>query len=158
MTQQTSAEQESAAMNERVRASFARQGLMRHMGAEITHVEAGIVRIRLPYRAELTQQHGFFHAGGTSAIADSAGGYAGFTLFPPDSSVLTVEFKINLIAPAQGDYLEAIGKVIRSGRTLTICHLEVFGVVGHKRTLVAVGQQTLICMHGKPDPQHSPAA
>ncbi|QAA94132.1 PaaI family thioesterase [Pollutimonas thiosulfatoxidans] len=137
----------------RVRASFARQGLMRHLGAELHLVESGLVTIRLPYRSELTQQHGFFHAGATSAIADSAGGYAGYTLFPDDSSVLTIEFKINLVAPAQGELLEAIGKVVRSGRSLTICQMEVFGIADGKRTLVAIGQQTLMCMHGKPDPQ-----
>ncbi|NYT43859.1 PaaI family thioesterase [Alcaligenaceae bacterium] len=137
----------------RVRASFARQGLMRHLGAELHLVESGLVTIRLPYRSELTQQHGFFHAGATSAIADSAGGYAGYTLFPDDSSVLTIEFKINLVAPAQGELLEAIGKVVRSGRSLTICQMEVFGIADNKRTLVAIGQQTLMCMHGKPDPQ-----
>ncbi|SOD89140.1 PaaI family thioesterase [Caenispirillum bisanense] len=134
-----------------VRDSFARQGLMHHLGAEMHEVSRGRVSIRLPFRDTLTQQHGYFHAGGTSAIADSAGGYAGFTLFPPGSSVLTVEFKINLLAPAQGDYLEAIGTVVRSGRTLTICQLEVFGVTAERRVLVAVGQQTLMCMHGKPD-------
>lgn len=112
-------------MLRRVRESFARQGLMRHLGAELSLVQPGEVRIRVPFREELTQQHGFFHAGATSAIADTAGGYAGFTLFPENSSVLTVEFKINLLAPAQGDYLEAVGKVVRSGRTLTVCQLEV---------------------------------
>ena len=131
--------------------SFSRQGLMRHLGAELHEVSRGRVSIRLPFSENLTQQHGYFHAGGTSAIADSAGGYAGFTLFPPDSSVLTVEFKINLLAPAQGDYLEAVGAVVRSGRTLTICQLEVFGVTAKGRAQVALGQQTLICMHGKPE-------
>jgi len=131
---------------QRVRESFERQGLMRHLGATLSLVKPGEVHIKMPYRPELTQQHGYFHAGGSSAIADTAGGYAGFTLFPPGSAVLTVEFKINLIAPAQGDYLEAVGKVVRSGRTLTICQLEVFGVSGEQRTLVAVGQQTLMCV------------
>ena len=135
----------------RVRASFSRQGLMRHLGAVLAEVAQGRVSIRLPFRAELTQQHGFFHAGSTSAIADSAGGYAGFTLFPADSSVLTIEFKINLLAPARGDYLEAVGSVVRSGRTLTICQLEVFAVTAAERTLVALGQQTLMCMRGKQD-------
>src|SRR5689334_4761283 len=93
----------------RVRASFDRQGLMEHLGAKLTRICPGCVHIELPRRPEVTQQHGYFHAGATSAIADSAGGYAGFTLFAPDSSVLTVEYKINLLAPAEGDYLEAIG-------------------------------------------------
>ena len=140
-----------AASEARVRASFARQGLMLHLGATLANVGAGMVKVRMPYRSELTQQHGYFHAGATSAIADTAGGYAGFSLFPEDSSVLTIEFKINLVAPAQGDFLEAVGTVLRSGRTLTICQMEVFGVAGQERTLVAVGQQTLMCMHGKVD-------
>lgn len=151
MTQDAVTANEDLAMEKRVRDSFDKQGLMHHLGATITRVVPGVVHIQMPYRLELTQQHGFFHAGSTSAIADSAGGYAGFTLFPADSSVLTVEFKINLVAPAQGDYLEAVGKVVRSGRTLTICQLEVFGVTGEQKTLIAMGQQTLICMRGKPD-------
>lgn len=151
MTGKMLSREEPAAMRQRVRESFERQGLMRHLGVTIASIEPGEVRLRLPFKEELTQQHGFFHAGSTSAIADSAGGYAGYTLFPSDSSVLTVEFKINLVAPARGEYLEAVGKVLRSGKTLTICQLEVFGIEGAERRLVAVGQQTLICMHGKPD-------
>lgn len=151
MNKESSAQENVAAMEKRVRDSFDRQGLMHHLGATISHVEPGLVHIRMPFRQELTQQHGFFHAGGTSAIADSAGGYAGLTLFPPDSSVLTVEFKMNLVAPARGDYLEAVGKVARFGRTLTICQMEVYGVTGEERVLVALGQQTLMCMHGKSD-------
>ncbi|HWK70235.1 MAG TPA: PaaI family thioesterase [Burkholderiaceae bacterium] len=139
------------AMRKRVRDSFARQGLMRHLGVSIESIEPGEVRLTLPYRKELTQQHGFFHAGASSALADTAGGYAGFTLFPEGSSVLTVEFKVNLVAPARGDYLLGVGKVLRSGRTLTICQIEVFGVTSKGRELVAIAQQTLMCMHGKPD-------
>ena len=135
----------------RARESFARQGLMAHLGAEMTEVRAGLVILRLPFRPELTQQHGYFHAGGTSAIADSAGGYAGLTLFPEGSSVLTVEFKLNLISPAQGAYLEAVGRVIKNGRTLTICQLDVWGVEGDRRKHVATGMQTLICLHDTPD-------
>jgi uncharacterized protein (TIGR00369 family) len=128
----------------RVRDSFARQGLMRHLGAQLIAVYAGRVDIRLPYRVELTQQDGYFHAGATSAIADTAGGYAGLSVFPAGSAVLTVEYKINLVNPARGECLEAIGTVIRSGRTLTVCQLEVFATMGSQRTLVAMGQQTLI--------------
>ncbi len=136
---------------QRVEESFARQGLMAHLGASLAEIRRGLVSIRMPYRPELTQQHGFFHAGGTSAIADSAGGYAGFTLFPQDSSVLTVEFKLNLVNPARGDALEAVGRVAKSGRTLTVCQLEVFAEADGKHTLVALGQQTLMCMHGRAD-------
>ena len=128
----------------RIRASFDRQGLMRHLGARLGHIGPGRVHIVLPSRPEVTQQHGYIHAGATSAIADSAGGYAALTLFPEDTEVLTVEYKINLLAPAVGDHLEAVGTVLKAGRTLTVCQLEVFAVQGAKRSLVAVGQQTLI--------------
>ena len=136
---------------ERVRASFGRQGIMSLLGARMIRVEPGEVQIELPFRADLTQQHGFFHAGVTSTIADSAGGYAGFTLFPADASVLTVEFKINLLAPARGDRLVATGKVIKPGRTLTICSLEVDVFDGERATPCAYGLQTLMCMQGRPD-------
>ena len=135
----------------RVRDSFARQALMRTIGAELTRVEPGRVEIALPYRADLTQQHGYLHAGVTSAIADSAGGYAGYSLFPAASSVLTVEFKINLVAPAAGERFIALGEVVKPGRTLTICKLEVAAIKGEQRTLIALGQQTLICLEGQPD-------
>ena len=136
------------AIEQRVRASFASQGLMRHLGVQMTEVSRGRVVLRLPFSDDVTQQMGYFHAGGTSAIADSAGGYAGLTLFPADSEVLTVEFKINLLAPGKGDYLEAIGNVVRSGRTLTICQIEVHGVTAGGRSQVALCQQTLICVKG----------
>ncbi|MFD8420873.1 PaaI family thioesterase [Streptomyces sp. NPDC059466] len=118
---------------------------MSHLGARITHIGPGRVHIVLQARPEVTQQHGYIHAGATSAIADSAGGYAALTLFDDESDVLTVEYKINLLAPAVGDHLEAIGTVIRPGRTLTVCQLEVYGVqFDGARKLVANGQQTLI--------------
>ncbi|WP_328463481.1 PaaI family thioesterase [Streptomyces sp. NBC_00448] len=112
---------------------------MNHLGARMTRIAPGRVHIVLPSRPELTQQHGYFHAGATSA-----GGYAALTLFPTSSDVLTVEYKINLLAPAVGDHLEAVGTVLKSGRTLTVCRLEVFGVQDGGRRLVANGQQTLI--------------
>ena len=99
----------------------------------------------------MSQQHGYVHAGIVSAIVDSAGGYAGFTLFPRESSVLTVEFKLNLMAPAGGDRLVAEGFVVKSGRTLCITRGEVHAERGGTRTLVALMQQTLMVMHGKPD-------
>lgn len=145
-------EQASVDVQARVRASFDRQGLMEHLGARLTQIAPGRVHIQLPSRTEVTQQHGYFHAGATSAIADSAGGYAASTLFPEESSVLTVEYKINLLAPAEGDYLEAVGTVLRSGRTLTVCNLEVFAVAPPRRTLVATGQQTVIRIDPRPEP------
>lgn len=141
----------TAEVQARVRDSFERQGLMHHLGARLSEIAPGRVHIVLPSRPEVTQQHGYFHAGATSAIADSAGGYAAYTLFPEDSSVLTVEYKINLLAPAEGDHLEAVGTVLKSGRTLTVCRLEVFGVQGAGRALVASGQQTLICVDKRPE-------
>ena len=91
------------------------------------------------------------HAGAISTIADSAGGYAAFTLFPENTAVLTVEYKINLLAPAVGDHIEAVGTVLKSGRTLTVCQLEVFAVQGPQQSLVAAGQQTLICVPDRPE-------
>jgi len=139
------------AFEARVRASFERQGIMRLIGARMTRVEPGRVEIELPYRADLTQQHGYFHAGVTSTIADSAGGYAGYTLFPAASSVLTVEYKMNLVAPADGEKLVAIGQVKKAGRSLTVCELEVRAVKGGAARPCAYGLQTLMCMMGRAD-------
>ncbi len=135
----------------RVRDSFARQGAMHHIGAALTAVEPGYCAIALPVRPQVAQQHGFVHAGMVSAIVDSAGGYAGYTLFPEDSSVLTVEFKLNLLAPARGDRLLAEGFVVKPGRTLCITRGEVHAEADGARTLVAIMQQTLMVMHGKTD-------
>jgi len=135
----------------RVRASFARQGAMALIGAELVAVEPGFCAIALTPRTEVSQQHGYVHAGIVGAIVDTAGGYAGFTLFPEDASVLTVEFKLNLLAPAGGDRLVAEGRVIKPGRTLAITQGEVHAERGGQRTLVALMQQTLMVMHGKAD-------
>ena len=131
--------------------SFARQGIMGLLGARLSRIEPGLCEIQLPYRADLTQQHGYFHAGATTTIADSAGGFAGFTLFPAASSVLTVEFKINLLAPADGDLLIATGRVIRVGRTLTVCEFDVEVEKAGHRTACAHGLQTLIAVAGWPE-------
>jgi uncharacterized protein (TIGR00369 family) len=114
-------------------------------------VRPGFCSIELPYREDLTQQHGYVHAGIVSAIADSAGGYAGFTLFPADASVLTVEYKLNLIAPAAGDRLLAEAEVVKPGRTLAITRGEVYAETDGKRSLCAIMQQTLIVLAGKAD-------
>lgn len=135
----------------RVGESFARQGAMKTLGAELIAVEPGYCAIALVPRPEVAQQHGYVHAGVVTAIADSAGGYAGFTLFPVGASVLSVEFKINLLAPATGDRLVAEGFVVKPGRTLVITRGEVRAEKHGKRTLVAIMQQTLIVMHGKKD-------
>jgi len=136
---------------DRVRASFARQGLMRLLGAELSAVGAGTCEIRLPFREDLSQQHGFFHAGATAAIADSAGGYAAYALMEASDSVLSVEFKINLLAPARGEMLLARGQVIRGGRTLFVCRADVFARHAGADTLCATMQQTIMRMSGRPD-------
>ena len=133
----------------RTRASFARQGIMAHLGATIDKVEPGRVEISIGFGPHLSQQHGFFHAGVLSTIADSAGGYAGFTLFPPGAGVLTVEYKLNLLAAADGERAFAVGEVIRSGKTLTVCRLDAYVEKGGKRTHCATGMQTLMTLVGR---------
>ena len=135
----------------RVRASFDRQNAMRLIGAQLTRIAPGACTVELPYRDDLTQQHGYIHAGIVSAIADTAGGYAGFTLFPADASVLTVEYKLNLIAPAAGERLIAEASVVKPGKTLVITRGDVYAEHAGARTLCAIMQQTLIVMAAKPD-------
>jgi len=133
---------------ERVRHSFGRQGLMTHLGAAMTRVEPGLVEIEMPFSGELTQQHGFYHAGGIASIIDTAGGFAGSTLFAADDGVLTVEFKLNLMSPADGDLLIARGEVIKPGRTLTITKGEVFVRKDGETKICALMQQTLMRIVG----------
>ncbi|MCW8835909.1 MAG: PaaI family thioesterase [Rhodospirillales bacterium] len=134
-----------------VRESFAKQGIMAHLGAVMTDVRPGHTRIELPYAEHLSQQHGFFHAGVLSTIVDSAGGYAGFSLMAENEGVLTVEFKINLMAPADGERLVATGDVVKAGRTLTVCRGDVFVIKGGVEKHCATMQQTLMCMKGRAD-------
>jgi len=136
---------------ERVRDSFARQAAMRLIGATLVEVGPGAVTIDLPVREDLTQQHRYVHGGIVGMIADSAGGYAAFTLMPAEASVLTVEYKINMLAPATGERLVARGTVVKSGRTLSIARADVFGVANGEERLVATMQQTLMVMHGMAD-------
>ncbi len=135
----------------RVRDSFARQAAMRLIGARMTAVEPGRVSIELPVRDELTQQHKFVHGGIVGMIADSAGGYAAFTLMPADASVLTVEYKINMLAPATGERLVARAEVLKPGRSLAVVRSDVYGVTAGAERLIASMQQTLMVMHGMAD-------
>lgn len=128
----------------RVKASFARQRIMRLLGARLRRVAAGAVEVELPARADLVQQHGFLHAGVLATIADSAGGYAAYTLMPPASSVLTIEFKLHLLRPAVGKRFVARGRVKRAGRNITVTELEVEALARRGRTLCAWGSQTLM--------------
>jgi uncharacterized protein (TIGR00369 family) len=129
----------------RVHAIFDGMAAMRLIGARLGALAPGMVTIELPIRPELTQQNGYVHAGITAMIGDTAGGLAGATLFPPTSDVLAVEFKINLLAPARGAALRAVGRVLKPGRTLTVCEVEVLAAAADgQATLCAKLQQTLI--------------
>ena len=132
-----------------VRDSFARQKAMSLIGASLSAIEAGASEIRLPWRADLTQQKGFVHGGIIGMIADSAAGYAAYSLMPPSASLVTVEYKMNILAPARGA-LVAKGKVIKAGRTLTVARAEVYAEDG---THVASMQQTLMML---PDTADTP--
>ena len=128
-----------------VRASLARQSFMTLIGARAVVVEPGHVRLELPFRADLCQQNGYVHAGVVTSLADSASGYAALTLMPPGSDVLSVEFKLNLLAPARGELVRADARVVRSGRTLTVCQAEVVAVTdGAADVAVALMQATMI--------------
>ena len=133
----------------RVRASFARQRFMTVLGARLGAVSPGAVTIALPFRADLTQQHGFLHAGAVAAVVDSACGYAALTLMERDAAVLSVEFKINLLAPAAGETFEAIGRVVRAGRTLTVCTGELRALQAGRSTPVAVMQATMMAVRDR---------
>ncbi|HVF38938.1 MAG TPA: PaaI family thioesterase [Gemmatimonadaceae bacterium] len=133
----------------RVRASFARQAFMTTLGATLERVEPGVVDIRLPVHTGITQQHGFVHAGAVAAIADSACGYAAFTLMPADAGVLAVEFKINLMAPAAGDYLIARARVLRAGRTLSVCQADVAAVTASNERVVALMTGTIMTVRDR---------
>lgn len=142
---------------ERVRASFARQRFMEFIGAELTDIRPGFCEIQLSYKEELSQQHGYFHAGIIGTLADNTGGYAAYTLMPAASSILTVEYKLNLLAPGNGELLIAHGQVVKPGRTLTICRSDVFVVSGGHKKLCAIAIVTLMQMVGKSDAAESPS-
>ena len=129
----------------RTRESFATQGAMAHLGAELAEVSPGRCVVALPFRPELTQQDGFFHGGIVATIADSAAGFAAFTLMPAGSRVLSVELKVNFLAPARGDCLLATGRVERSGRSLSVVRAEVEAVEGGALTTVALLLGTMFC-------------
>lgn len=129
----------------RVRESFQRQTVMRLIGASLNSVKKGVVEIVLPFRDDLAQQHGFVHAGIITTIADSACGYAALTLMPEGSEVLTVEFKTNLLRPAQGKEFIATAQVIKPGKTLMITRADVFADVLDEKKMVATMLATMIC-------------
>ncbi len=132
-----------SAFEVRVRSSFAKQGLMSTIGARVTHVAPGEVDVELPFRDDLSQQHGFLHAGVVAAIVDSACGYAALTLMPPDAAVLTSEYKINLLSPAAGDII-ARGRVLKAGRMLIVTRGDAFALKDGEQKLVATMLATMM--------------
>lgn len=135
---------------EEVERSFARQPIMNLIGARLSLVEPGVVEITLPYRSDLSQQHGCLHAGVVTTIADSACGYAAYSLMPAGSEVLSVEFKVNLLRPAQGETFVARAEVIKAGKTLTVVRADVFGIAENaERELVATMQGTMMCLRDR---------
>lgn len=135
-------------LREHIAVSFSAQGLMATLGARLVVVNAGEVQIALLPRPELSQQHGYIHAGALTSVLDSACGYAALTVAPAGLDVLTVEFKINFVRPALADRFLAIGKVTKAGKTLTVCQGEVVGELGSRRETVAVMQATIINVAG----------
>jgi uncharacterized protein (TIGR00369 family) len=139
---------------DRVRASFERQAAMRTIGATLARVEPGCVHIELPWAQPLTQQHGFLHAGMVATALDSACGYAGFSLMPADAAVLTIEFKINLLAPAKGERFRMEGLVLKPGRTITVAEGRAFAIDGGREKLIATMNCTLMAVVGREGIQH----
>ena len=135
----------------RVRDSFIRQRAMTTIGARLMEVRAGEAAIELPYRKDLTQQHGFIHGGIVGMIADNACGYAAFSLMPAGATVVTVEYKLNLLSPAEGERLIARGHVVRPGRTLVIAEARVTALKKGREGEIAACLATLMALHGKPD-------
>ena len=134
---------------ERIRSSFAKQGLMNTLGATLVDVSPGRVEIAIQPHPAISQQHGFIHAGAISAIADSAAGYAALSVMPAGRGVLTTEFKINLVAPAIGDRVIARGRVVKAGRTLTLTQTEVVAETGGQETLIALLTATMMTIDGR---------
>lgn len=135
-----------------VESGFARQGVMKTLGAYLISLAPGQVEIGVDYRSDLTQQHGYLHAGVITTIVDSACGFAAHTLMPPGSGVLTVEYKVNFMAPASGEQFIAVGRVVKAGRTLTVCNGEVFAVQNGERKTIALMQTTMMRLAENPEP------
>jgi uncharacterized protein (TIGR00369 family) len=133
----------------RVRESFARQRFLHAMGVTLERVAPGEVDMRLPFRADLTQQHGFLHAGAMTTVVDTACGYAALTLMPPDAAVLSAEFKVNLLAPGKGEAIVARARVLKSGRTLSVVRGDVFAVERGEERLVATMLATMMAVRDR---------
>ncbi|MGE0496213.1 MAG: PaaI family thioesterase [Ramlibacter sp.] len=148
---QTVFEPKDPAFAQRVRDSFALQGAMGTLGATLGAIEPGLVEIEMGWAPGLTQQHGFLHAGMVASALDSACGYAGFTLMPPDAGVLTIEFKINLLAPAKGQRFRMVGQVVKPGRTVTVTEGRAYAIDDGREKLIATMGATLMTITGRDD-------
>lgn len=137
--------------HQRVKTSFDRQGAMTTLQAVLAAVQPGVVDITFGHAQALTQQHGFLHAGMLATAMDSACGYAAFTLMAPGDAVLTIEFKINLLAPALGDRFRAQGRVVKPGRTISVCEGHAYAIVGSEEKLIATMSCTLMCVKDRSD-------
>jgi len=136
-------------VEDRVRASFSRQGLINSLNGEITHISPGELYLTAPFDERFTQQDGFLHAGVVTTLMDSACGYAAYTLMPDDSRVLSVEFKVNFMSPAVGEKFRAEGRVVKSGKTISVCEGKFFALQDEGEKLVAIMQATMICIPDK---------
>lgn len=143
-------EPQNAHFEAAVRESFAAQQLMTTLGARLSLVAAGEIEIRVHFRPELTQQHGFLHAGVLAAAMDSACGYAALSLMPEGTGVLSIEFKTNLMAPARGEELIARGRVVRAGRTISVCQADASMLAGGAETPVATMLATMMTIRDRP--------
>ncbi|MCX7228972.1 MAG: PaaI family thioesterase [Burkholderiales bacterium] len=138
----------------RVRASFARQRFMSRIGAEMTRVAPGEVSIDLPFDPELTQQHGFLHGGAIASVLDAACGFSASTLMPADAGVLTIEFKINFLAPGAGERFRFTGRVRRTGRTVTFVDGDAIAIADGRARTIATMQATMMTVQGRDDVRH----
>lgn len=121
------------------------------MGVSLTLVEPGAVEMELPFRADLTQQHGFIHAGVVASVLDSACGYAAFSLMPADAAVLSIEFKVNLLAPAMGELIRVRAEVKRAGQNITVCTADAWAITAGRSKVVATMLATMMCLRGRND-------
>jgi len=134
---------------QRVRESFARQGLINTLNGKIAHISPGELHIEAPFDERFTQQDGFLHAGIVTTFMDSACGYAAYTLMPADSRVLSVEFKVNFLNPARGEHFRAEGRVAKPGKTISVCEGKLFALQNAHEKLVAMMQATMICIRNQ---------
>ncbi len=129
-----------------VQQAFEKQGFMKYLGVEIVEIQPGYCELHIPFKPELDQHHGYFHGGVIGTLADVSGGFAGYSLLPEGQAMLTVEYKVNIMAPGAGDYLKGVGRVVKHGRTLTVTNIDVFAVTADRETHCACAIQTLMAV------------